>query len=74
MRTALFMKPVLIAVICLVAARSMADDTDLRIDKTLKASGIAGQLEHLAQGILLTVPDDAFPDKQTKADAAAFLK
>ena len=74
LRTAFLMKPLIMVLVCLVAAQAMADDTDLRIDKVLKASGIAGQLEHLAQGILSAVPDDAFPDKKTKADAAAFLK
>ncbi len=68
------MTPLVIVLVCLIAAQAMADETDLRIDKALKASGIDGQLEHLGQAILSTIPEDAFEDKKSKAGAAAFLK
>jgi hypothetical protein len=74
LRTALLVTPLVLVVLCLVATQSVADDTDLRIDKALKASGMAGQMEHLAQAILSAVPEDAFPDKKTRGDAAAFLR
>jgi hypothetical protein len=73
-RTMLLSKPFIMFVVCLIAAPVLADDTDLRIEKALKAAGIAGQVEYLPQGILSAVPEDAFPDKKTRAGAAAFLR
>jgi hypothetical protein len=51
-----------------------ADEVDVSIDKALKISGMAGQVEHLGQAILAAVPEDAFPDKRIRSDAAAFVK
>ena len=67
-------KPLLLLIILFFSAPALADDTHLLIEKALKASGIAGQLQQLSEGILSAIPDDAFPDKKTRAAAAAFLK
>jgi hypothetical protein len=64
----------LVLLALLLSAPALADDTDGMIERALKASGMAAQLEHLSQGILSAVPEDAFPDKKTRAAAAAFLK
>ncbi len=53
---------------------SLADKPDALIDKTLKSSGIVGQLEGLAEAVLVSVPLDAFPDSKMKSESVSFLK
>jgi len=56
------------------ASPSFADDTDALIDKALKLSGIAGQIEMLGKTILSAVPADAFPDQRARNEAEAFMR
>lgn len=51
-----------------------AEDADLPVSRIIKAAGIDGQLEQLSQAILSAIPEDAFPDRNTRSAAAAFLK
>jgi hypothetical protein len=66
-----------IMMVCLswcLAFVASADEADVLIDKALKGSGIASQIEHLGPAILAAIPEDAFPDRKTKSDAGALIK
>jgi hypothetical protein len=53
---------------------SWADDADALIDKAIKLSGIAGQIEMLGKTILSAVPADAFPDQRARNEAEALIR
>jgi hypothetical protein len=64
-----------ILAVCLLLGRpALTDDGDLLREKALNSSGVAGQLEVLGHAILSAVPEDAFPDRKAKAEAASYLK
>jgi hypothetical protein len=65
--------PVL-AVLSSWSVHSLAAEPEGTVDRCLKGSGILEQLEDLTPAILFAIPDDAFPQKRSKAEAASFLK
>ena len=53
---------------------AQSQETDQIIDNALKNSGITGQLEHLHDTVISSIPDDAFPDRRIKRETGEFLK
>lgn len=62
------------AMLCLPVSSARADGTDVLIDKVLIASGLAGQLDGLAETIFSFVPGDAFSGEKEARKAEAFVK
>ena len=60
--------------IFIAALPARGRETDQMIDKALKISGISGQLEHLHDTVISSIPDDAFPDRRIKRETGALLK
>ncbi len=56
----------LAAVFWLAPASADADEMDAIIDRALKASGMAGQVEMLAESVISLIPADALPDARIK--------
>ncbi len=51
-----------------------SSETYQAIDKALKSSGIAGQLETLPEMVVSCIPDDAIPDKRTRRETVNLIK
>lgn len=68
-----FLTPALM-VAWLWSAPSFGAEQESLVDRCIRVSGIPDQLEDLTQAILFSIPDDALPQKRSKAEAAAFLK
>jgi hypothetical protein len=55
-------------------ALAHADETDALIDKAIKTSGIAGQVEMLVESVVSLMPADVLPEGQLKARVAASIR
>jgi hypothetical protein len=64
----------LLTLVFVTALPACGQETDQMIDKALKNSGITGQLEHLHDTVISSIPDDAFPDRRIKRETGEFLK
>jgi hypothetical protein len=53
---------------------ALGAEPDKLIDKAIKSSGISGQVDGLAEAVLLSIPLDAFPDSKMKQESVSFLK
>ena len=60
-------------VLCLYSS-VQGDETDAIIDKALKSSGIAGQVEMLGETVLSMMPADALPSDRVKTNVTAAVK
>ena len=56
------------------AGPARSSETDQLIDKSLKNSGIAAQLETLPEIVISCIPDDAIPDKRTRRETVNLIK
>jgi hypothetical protein len=56
------------------AGPTRSSETDQLIDKSLKNSGIAAQLETLPEIVISCIPDDAIPDKRTRRETVNLIK
>jgi hypothetical protein len=56
------------------AGPARSSESDQLIDKSLKNSGMAAQLETLPEIVISCIPDDAIPDKRTRRETVNLIK
>lgn len=71
----LVMAPVTVLLgLWLSASLAFGDEIDVSIEKAVRLSGIAGQIEAAGKSILSTVPSDVFPDQKARNEAETYVR
>jgi hypothetical protein len=64
---------VLLAIILFRGAFAVADEADVLVNRALKLSGMAGQMDMIGKAILSAIPADAFADSKSRGQAESLL-
>ncbi len=69
-----FRSTLILIIFILAQSLSIAQVPGSPITKLIRISGLRGQLEHLAAALLMTVPDDLFPDNRSRSNFNSHMK
>jgi len=68
-----FRTTVWLVTIFFCCAFAVADEADVLVDRALKLSGMAGQMDMIGRAILSAIPADAFADSKSRTKAESLL-
>ncbi len=72
--TIAFRTTIILIIVMVAQSLSIAEVQGSLITKLIRISGLRGQLDHLTAALLMTVPDDLFPDNRSRSNFNAHMK